>query len=404
MAKPTSYQCNLECGYCFYLEKEQYFSQKKQHDKADKITHMSDDVLKTYVKNYIASQDVPVIDFAWQGGEPTLAGIDFFKRAIAYQEKFRGKKQITNSLQTNGILLDDQWCTFLKENNFLVGISIDGPEDLHDHYRVSKGQKPTFKKVLAAIERMKKYGVEFNTMTVVNNVNVKHPLRIYNFLKEIGATFQQYIPIVEQYETKVNDPILIHPKSLSEKSLTPFSVQGEDYGHFMIAIFDEWIRKDVGRIYVQSFDNALASWIGEPASLCIHQRECGRGLIIERNGDIYACDHYVYPQYRLGNIQTDKIRKIASAKLQEKFGKNKANVGAKCESCHYRFACNGGCPKHRIYPNSDGSYQNHLCSGYHVLFKHMDPYLCYMANELKNYRAPANVMLVADRIAHRAVA
>ena len=399
MAKPTSYQCNLDCDYCFYLEKERFFNQRAKDNGKEKIRAMSDEVLRNYVKQYIASQDVPVIDFTWQGGEPTTAGLDFFKRAIAYQKKFAGDKQITNSLQTNGVLLNDEWCAFLKEHNFLVGLSIDGPEEMHDHYRVSQGGKPTFQRVVKAIECMKKHGVEFNTLTVVNDVNVEHPLKVYNFLKEIGSTFIQFIPVVEQIEVDVDNPMLIFPKAKSEKKLMPFTARQGKFGDFMIAVFDEWVRKDVGKVYVQMFDNALATWIGQPANLCIFREECGSALVVERNGDIYSCDHYVYPKYKLGNITDKNVHKVATQKSQEKFGKDKANVGEICEKCEYRFACNGGCPKHRIHPNTDGTSQNYLCSSYKKLFKHMDPYMKYMANELQNRRPPAYVMYAADRIA-----
>ena len=399
MAKPTSYQCNLDCDYCFYLEKEAFFNKRAENKGKEKITHMSDEVLRNYTKQYIASQDTPVVDFTWQGGEPTTAGLDFFRRAIAYQKKFAGDKQITNSLQTNGVLLNDEWCAFLKEHNFLVGLSIDGPEELHDHYRVSQGGKPTFKRVAKAIECMKKHGVEFNTLTVVNNVNVEHPLKVYNFLKEIGSTFTQFIPVIEQMEVGVENPMLIFPKSKSEKKLMPFSVDPEKFGDFMITIFNEWVRKDVGKIYVQMFDNALATWVGQPANLCIFREECGSALVVERNGDIYSCDHYVYPEYKLGNISDKNVHKVATQKAQDKFGKDKSNVGEICEKCEYRFACNGGCPKHRIHPNADGTSQNHLCPGYKKIFSHMDPYMKYMANELQNRRPPAYVMYAADRIA-----
>ena len=399
MAKPTSYQCNLDCDYCFYLEKEVFFNKRAENKGKEKITHMSDEVLRNYTKQYIASQDTPVVDFTWQGGEPTTAGLDFFKRAIEYQKKFAGDKQITNSLQTNGVLLNDEWCAFLKEHNFLVGLSIDGPEELHDHYRVSQGGKPTFKRVVKAIECMKKHGVEFNTLTVVNNVNVEHPLKVYNFLKEIGSTYTQFIPVIEQMEVGVDNPMLIFPKSQSEKKLMPFSVDPEKFGDFMVTIFNEWVRKDVGKIYVQMFDNALATWVGQPANLCIFREECGSALVVERNGDIYSCDHYVYPEYKLGNIADKNVHKVATQKAQIKFGKDKSNVGEICEKCEYRFACNGGCPKHRIHPNSDGTSQNHLCPGYKKVFKHMDPYMKYMANELQNRRPPAYVMYAADRIA-----
>ena len=399
MAKPTSFQCNLDCDYCFYLDKEKLFGKSSKERSREKITAMSGDVLRTYIKQYITSQDTQSVEFTWQGGEPTTAGLDFFKLVVRYQKKFAGNKQITNSIQTNGVLLNDKWCAFLKEHDFLVGVSIDGPEELHDHYRVSQGGKPTFKKVLKGIENLKKHGVEFNTLTVINNVNAEHPLKVYDFLKEIGSQFHQFIPIVEQQETNQSAPLLIFPEAKSEKKLMPFSVSGERYGKFMKAIFDEWVRKDVGKIYVQLFDNALASWVGQPSSLCLFQKECGLGLVIERSGDIYSCDHYVYPQYKVGNIQKDKLNKVVNSKPQRKFAREKARVGSTCEQCRFLFACNGGCPKHRIHSNADGTRQNHLCSGYKAIFSHMDPYLRFMGQQLSMQRAPASVMAVADRIA-----
>lgn len=400
MAKPTSYQCNLDCDYCFYLEKERFFTTKNQNRGKEKITHMSDEVLRNYVKSYIAGQDAPVVEFAWQGGEPTLAGLDYFKKAIEYQKKYANDKEIYNCLQTNGVLLNDEWARFLKEHDFLVGLSIDGPEELHDHYRPLKGDKPSFQKVMKAVEVLKKHDVKFNTLTVVNDVNVEHPVKVYNFLKSIGSQFHQYIPIVEQLEVDTTDPQLIFPKSRTEKKLTPFSVDGSKYGEFMVGIFNEWVKQDVGRVFVQLFDNALAAWAGEEPNVCVYRKECGDAMVIERNGDIYSCDHYVYPEYKLGNVMDGKIHKVVTNKLQTKFGKDKANVGMHCESCAYRHACNGGCPKHRIHENDDGTLQNHLCPGYKKIFSHMDPYMKFMANELEQGRAPANVMHAVHRISN----
>ena len=395
MAKPTSYQCNLDCDYCFYLEKERYYKPRGK----EKITAMSDEVLRAYIKQYIASQDTPEVHFAWQGGEPTTAGLDFFKKVIKYQKKFSQGKQIHNALQTNGVLLNDAWAKFLKEHNFLVGVSIDGPQEIHDHYRVSQGGKPTFTKVMKGIDNLKKHGVEFNTLTVINNISADKPLEVYNFLKEIGSTFHQFIPIVEQQEMDVKNPELIFPAASSEKRLMPFAVQeGDDYGRFMIAVFDEWVKKDVGRIYVQMFEEMVSKWAGMGGSLCLFQKQCGNGLVIERNGDIYSCDHYVYPEYRLGNLLEEKVSKLVTNKQQQKFGADKADVGETCNACEYRFACNGGCPKHRIHTNADGSRQNHLCSGYKMFLKHVDPYMKYMVNELRQHRSPMNVMRFPEAV------
>ncbi|OED48332.1 anaerobic sulfatase maturase [Endozoicomonas sp. (ex Bugula neritina AB1)] len=406
MAKPTSYQCNLDCDYCFYLEKEKLFKSQSIKDKLartfsrkpDKIFAMSDEVLRTYVKQYIASQDTPTVEFTWQGGEPTTAGLTFFEKGLEYQRKFAGNKQVVNSLQTNGILLNDNWCQFLKDHQFLVGLSIDGPEEIHDHYRVSQGGKPTFKKVMRGVENMIKHGVEFNTLTVINNLNSEKPLEVYNFLKEIGSRYHQYIPVVEQIETDKPDQQLIYPQASSKKTLMPFSVDGKAYGDFMNAIFNEWVRKDVGHIFVQLFDNMLAAWHEGESHLCIHQKSCGRGLVIERNGDIFSCDHFVYPEYKLGNIVEGKLAKMAVSSTQTKFGQSKTCVGKKCEACPWLFACHGGCPKHRLYPNTDGSRQNHLCEGYKAIFKNADPYMRYMSRQLHMNMAPANVMKAANNI------
>ncbi|OED42226.1 anaerobic sulfatase maturase [Endozoicomonas sp. (ex Bugula neritina AB1)] len=389
MAKPTSYQCNLDCDYCFYLEKEQYYKPRGK----DKITAMNNDVLRDYIKQYIASQDTQEVNFAWQGGEPTTAGLDFFRKVIKYQQKFAHGKKVSNSLQTNGVLINDEWATFLKEHEFLVGVSVDGPREIHDYYRVSQGGKPTFNKVMKGIEALKRHSVEYNTLTVVNNVNIEKPIEVYNFLKSIGSTFLQFIPIVEQQEVGITNPSLIFPAAKTEKRLMPFAVQsGDEYGRFMITIFDEWVKKDVGKIYVQAFEEALSKWAGYGGSLCLFQEKCGQAMVIERNGDIYSCDHYVYPEYRLGNILEEKMTKLATSKLQRKFGDDKANVGKHCTECEFRFACHGGCPKHRIHDNDDGTRQNHLCSGYYNLFKHINPYMKYMVNELRQNRSPMNIM------------
>ncbi|WP_067515751.1 anaerobic sulfatase maturase [Endozoicomonas ascidiicola] len=401
MAKPTSYQCNMACDYCFYLEKSKLFQNPtldKHKPDHHKITAMSDEVLRGYIKQFIASQDRSVIDFAWQGGEPTTAGLAFFEKVIKYQQKFSQGKQINNSIQTNGLLLNDQWCSFLKDNNFLVGVSVDGPEKIHDKYRLSSGGKTTFSRVMKGIEHLKKHDVEFNTLTVVNNINAKQPLEVYRFLKDIGSTFQQFIPIVEQTQIDTPDPILIFPSDHSEKSLMPFSVDGEEYGDFMITIFDEWVRNDVGRFYIQLFESTLASWFGVNSSLCLFQKECGDCLVVERNGDIYSCDHYVYPEYRLGNLLDTKLNKMVESKQQKKFALEKSNVGTTCQQCQYLFACHGGCPKHRIHPNTDGTRQNHLCSGYLKYFNHVAPYMRYMAEQVQIHRSPASVMPIADQI------
>jgi uncharacterized protein len=390
MAKPSGSVCNIDCKYCFYLEKE------KLYPEAGKNWRMSDEVLEGYVSSYIEAQDVPEVNFAWQGGEPTLMGIDFYRRAVQLQHQYADGKRITNALQTNGILLDDEWGEFLHEQNFLVGLSIDGPREFHDHYRVDKGQSPTFDRVVAGLEALKKHEVEFNTLTVLQNHNVTEPLLVYNFLKSIGSRFMQFIPIVERIaEEPAEDGLeLIGPGFAGGAKVSRWSVGALQYGQFLCRVFDEWVRRDVGDYFVQMFDVALGSWVGQSSSLCIFAETCGKALIIEHNGDIYSCDHYVYPDYRLGNVLDESIRDMVDGPAQTRFGQDKADtLPGFCRSCDFRFACNGGCPKHRFTRTPDGEAGlNYLCKGYKTFFRHADPYLKFMATELASGRPAANVV------------
>ncbi len=347
---------------------------------------MPDAVLANFTRQNIEKQDVDTIQFVWQGGEPTLAGIDFFKRAIELQKKYSHGKRIANAFQTNGILLNDAWCEFFKKNNFLVGISIDGQQHLHDRYRKTKGGKPTFNAVLEGIRYLKKHNVDFNTLTVVNRVNSYHPLEVYHFLKEIGSGFMQFIPIVEK-----------EPESAAADSsalATVWSVEPVQFGNFLCAIFDEWVRNDVGKYFIQAFDVALESWFGVPASLCIFAETCGTALAIEHNGDLYSCDHFVFPENYLGNIKQQSIDALVFSEQQLKFGQDKRDrLPDFCKKCDVQFACNGGCPKHRFQTTPDGeSGLNYLCAGYKNFFCHIAPYMRFMANELRQQRPPANVM------------
>jgi uncharacterized protein len=302
LTKPVGPICNLDCKYCFYLEKEKLYPGENQW-------RMSDVVLEEYIRQYIHSQPVPEINFAWQGGEPTLLGVDFFRKAVALQKQFANGKTIFNAIQTNGTLLDDEWCEFLAANKFLVGLSIDGPAELHDKYRVDKRQQPTFASVMRGLELLKKHGVEFNTLTVVNRANSQQPLEVYRFLKGIGSQFMQFIPLVERAapaEMKsagydfAAPPLPGRPENAS--AVTPWSVEAEQYGNFLCAIFDDWVRHDVGKTFVQLFDVALGNWMGLGSSLCVFAEKCGAALAIEHNGDLYSCDHYVYPRHKLGNV------------------------------------------------------------------------------------------------------
>ncbi|MFT5368488.1 MAG: hypothetical protein ACI8V2_003454 [Candidatus Latescibacterota bacterium] len=390
MAKPSGAVCNIDCTYCFYLEKEKLYPEKGKEWK------MSDDTLEQYVKQYIEAQDVPEVNFAWQGGEPTLMGIDFFNKAIAFQARYANGKTISNAFQTNGILLDDTWGAFLATHKFLVGVSIDGPQPMHDHYRVDKGGKPTFDQVMRGIEVLKKHKVEFNTLTVLQAHNAQYPIEVYNFLKSIGSQFMQFIPIVERIATHPREDLLtlVDPKFEDGATVSEWSVSARQYGRFLSQVFEEWVRKDVGRYFVQIFDVALGAWLGQNPSLCIFSETCGDALVIEHNGDLYSCDHYVYPDYNLGNVHAQSIRELVASPQQRKFGTDKRDTLPQyCQECDYRFACNGGCPKHRFILTPDGEKGlNYFCKGYKAFFKTADPYLRVMAGELSRGRPAAGVM------------
>jgi uncharacterized protein len=363
---------------------------------------MDDVLLESFVKQYIEAQEVPVVNFVWQGGEPTIMGLNFYQKAIEFQKKYAGQKKIENSLQTNGTLLDDAWCQFFKEHNFLIGVSIDGPKEIHDRHRPTKAGGASFDKVIAGINLLKKHKVDFNTLSVVHNDNVHHPLEIYRFLKDIGSGFIQFIPIVERKAKYVRDDelTLIGPQSQLESSVTDWSVKPEDYAKFLTAIFDEWVRNDVGRYFVQIFDVTLANWIGEKPGLCVFSESCGDAVVLEHNGDVYSCDHFVYPQYKLGNIRETSLRSLTQSASQYAFGKNKLiKLPNYCVKCEYRFACHGECPKHRFETTPDGEHGlNYLCKAYKTFFSHVHPYMQFMGDELAKKRPPSNVMHWAKKI------
>ncbi len=401
MTKPIGPICNLDCKYCFYLEKEKML----QADAlAPRTTwQMSDDVLEAYIKQYIASQPTPEVTFAWQGGEPTLLGVRFFKRVRELQQRYADARPIQNAIQTNGTLLDDEWCEFLAKERFLVGISIDGPARFHDSYRVDKQQKPTFDAVMHGLELLKLYNVEFNTLTVVNRVNAADPLAVYQFLKETGSGFIQFIPLVERYYKPSSNPgngliqidLAPPPRHASvESEVTEWSVLPDQFGQFLVTIFNEWVRNDVGAVFVQLFDSALGTWLGEGASLCVFAETCGSALAMEQSGDVYSCDHFVYPDYRLGNIQQTDLADLARCKAQQDFGREKQTTLPRyCRECSVRFACNGECPKHRFLKTPEGEFGlNYLCAGYKSFFTHIDPYMRNMAALLKQGRAPSEIM------------
>jgi len=390
MAKPHGPICNLDCTYCYYLEKENLYG-KAAHDY-----RMRDEVLEAFIRQYIASQPGDQISFAWQGGEPTLLGIPFFQRVIELEKKHANGRRIENVLQTNGTLIDDAWAEFLARNQFLVGLSVDGPAVLHDAYRVDKGGQPTHAYVLRGLGYLKKHGVEFNTLTVINRKNSYRALDVYRFLKHIGSRYLQFIPVVEQVaaEPDPNGLVLIKPFSRQQARVSDWSVEPLQFGKFLTEIFDEWVRHDVGRTFVQIFDVALESWAQLPQSLCVFSPKCGRALAVEHNGDLYSCDHFVYPENNLGNLLERSLSAMLTSQQQVRFGDAKlSGLPSDCQSCEVRFACNGECPKHRFLTTSKGEYGlNYLCAGYKHFFRHIDPYMRFMANELKHDRAPARVM------------
>ncbi|WP_348263753.1 anaerobic sulfatase-maturation protein [Telmatobacter sp. DSM 110680] len=389
MTKPIGPICNLDCKYCFYLEKENLYPQTKHWA-------MSPEVLERYIEQYIAAQPLDEVHFAWQGGEPTLLGVDFFRAVVALQQKHAGGKQIHNALQTNATLIDKEWGEFLAEHKFLVGVSIDGPPEMHDYYRVDKGNAPTFDRVMRGLTKLKEHKVEFNTLTVVNRQNSQHPLEVYRFLKEIGSGFMQFIPVVERETTEPGSDglVLIQPSFQRAAEVAEFSVDPLAYGKFLATIFDEWVKKDVGHYFIQQFDVALESWLGMEASLCVFRKTCGSALAMEHTGDLYSCDHFVYPEHKLGNVLQDNLNEMVASKQQKKFGMAKRDTLPRmCRECDVRFACNGECPKHRFLTTPDGEAGlNYLCAGYKHFFHHIAPYMQFMATELREGRPPANIM------------
>jgi uncharacterized protein len=396
MTKPMGSKCNLDCTYCFYLEKE------KLYPEATPL-RMTPAVLEAYVRDYIAAQPGGTVSFAWQGGEPTLAGVEFFRRAVALQQRYGQGRRIENAFQTNGTLLDDEWGDFLAREKFLVGLSVDGPAPLHDAYRVDRGRQPTFDRVMAGLAVLKKHGVEFNTLTTVHRKNATRPLEVYRFLREVGSGYVQFIPIVERHADAVaaerNGLWLAPPPDHEDAAaldaqVTEWSVRPGDFGNFLSTIFDEWVRRDVGRVFVQQFDAALANWAGEPAGVCVFSENCGRALAIEHNGDVFSCDHYVYPRYRLGNLLNQSLGAMVDSPQQTEFGLAKSKTLPRyCRECPVRFACHGECPKHRFLRTPHGEPGlNYLCAGYKKFFTHVDSPMRTMAALLAMGRAPAEIM------------
>lgn len=389
MAKPIGAVCNLNCTYCYYLEKKSLYPGINNF-------RLNDEILEVFIKQYIENHEVPVVNFTWQGGEPTLLGLDYFKKVIALQKKYSRGKTVNNAFQTNGTLLDDDWCRFFVDNNFLVGISIDGEEHNHNYYRKTISGDASFKSVMKGIGLLHKNKVQFNTLSCVNSYNVHHAIETYRFLKRIGSGFIQFIPVVERIAINPKPGFLklVSPGYMSDASVTEWTVNTKDFGIFLINIFNEWVRNDVGRYFVQIFDANLANYVGAMPGICVFSETCGDATVMEHNGDIYSCDHFVYPEYLLGNISNNKMSDIIFSQRQFDFGIAKRNsLPRYCLQCDVRYACHGECPKHRFIGTPDGKAGlNYLCEAYKDFFHHTEPFMEYMAKELKNKRAPANVM------------
>ena len=382
MAKPIGPICNLDCRYCYYLEKEALYPRGENF-------RMSPEVLETYIRDYLALQEGHELSMTWQGGEPTLLGLEFFERVVALQQKYAGGRKVANAIQTNGTRLTPEWCRFFKANDFLVGLSIDGPRKLHDTYRVDKGNKPTFDSVMTGLKLLKRHGVEFNSLTVVSASNVKRPLEVYEFLKEQGSGFLQFIPLVER--TDATSPVEV---GTTRSEVTRWSVPAVAYGEFLCTIFDHWVRADVGKVFVQLFDVALGIWSGRGSSLCVFSENCGRALAVEHNGDLFSCDHFVYPKYNLGNLLNTSLSDMVNSAAQQAFGEAKSTTLPKyCRECDVRFACHGECPKNRFTLTPDGEPGlNHLCAAYKRFFTHIDAPMRTMTTLLNSGRPPADIM------------
>jgi uncharacterized protein len=408
MAKPIGPLCNLDCGYCFYLEKQNAFPARERF-------RMSDEMLATYVQRYIEAQPALEVEFTWQGGEPTLMGLEFFERAVALQQKFAHGKQIRNTLQTNGTLLDDAWGAFLNREKFLVGVSLDGPRALNDVARPDKHGKSSYDDTLRGLAVLARHGVDFNVLVTVSSANVDHPLAIYRHLKGLGANFIQFNPVVERVAQPKETVIGLHfavPPALSlsktahaypsvepKATVTPHTVSAQAYGDFLTTVFDEWVRNDVGSVHVMNFEWALASWCQLAPSACIFSARCGKAAIVEHDGSVYSCDHFMYPQYRLGNLATDDLATLMNSPAQQAFGNAKeTTLPGECVRCEFRFACNGECPKNRFITSSDGEPGlNYLCAGYKTYFRHITPAMNIMARLLGEGKDADGVM---ELIAH----
>lgn len=389
MLKPAGAHCNLACKYCYYLEKNNLYQNSHRH-------LMTDEMLEQFTREYIEAQTMPQVLFTWHGGEPLMRSIDFYKKALALQKKYAHGKQIDNVIQTNGTLLTDKWCEFFAKNHWLVGISIDGPQEYHDHYRVTPAGKPSWEKVMQGIQLLKKHRVEWNAMAVVNAYNAEHPLEFYHFFRDNGCQYLQFTPIVERLTEHEDGRTLASLADDREIPLADASVTPQQWGNFLCTIFDDWVRHDVGKTFVEIFDCTLANWMGVLPGICAYSKECGHAGVMEHNGDVYSCDHFVFPEYKLGNIREQSLIDMLYGEKQQAFSRLKhTSLPRQCKECNMEFACHGECPKNRFEKDKYGEPGlNYLCQGYYQYYTHVAPYMDFMKRELLAQRPPANIMNV----------
>ena len=389
MLKPAGAHCNLACKYCYYLEKNNLYQNSHRH-------LMSDEMLEQFTREYIEAQTMPQVLFTWHGGEPLMRSIDFYRKALALQKKYAHGKQIDNVIQTNGTLLTDEWCEFFAKNHWLVGISIDGPQEYHDHYRVTPAGKPSWEKVMQGIQLLKKHRVEWNAMAVVNAYNAEHPLEFYHFFRDNGCQYLQLTPIVERLTEHEDGRTLASLADDREIPLADASVTPQQWGNFLCTIFDDWVRHDVGKTFVEIFDCTLANWMGVLPGICAYSKECGHAGVMEHNGDVYSCDHFVFPEYKLGNIREQSLIDMLYGEKQQAFSRLKhTSLPRQCKECDMEFACHGECPKNRFEKDKYGEPGlNYLCQGYYQYYSHVAPYMDFMKRELLAQRPPANIMNV----------
>lgn len=385
MAKPAGAHCNLACHYCYYLEKKKLYADAPQHV-------MSDELLEHFVREYLAAQTQPEVLFTWHGGEALMRPLSFYQKAVELQRRYAGGRRIDNALQTNGTLLTDEWCRFFRDQGWLVGVSLDGPQEYHDAYRKSRLGRPSWREVMRGIELLNKYGVEWNALAVVNDFNGDHPLDFYRFFRDIGCRYLQFTPVVERFLPR-GAPGRLAGLSDTAATLADFSVRPAQWGTFLCAVFDEWVRHDVGELFVQLFDATLANWMGVEPGVCVYGKTCSHAMAMEFNGDVYSCDHFVFPQYRLGNIREQSLASMAYGEQQQAFGRLKMQLPTVCRECRFGFACNGECPRNRFAVSETGEAGlNYLCRGYYRFFEHAAPYMDFMKRQLQRELPPAAIV------------